>query len=271
MIARFRKPSFSLTRFLASVFRFSNLSFNSAFRLVDLVYFPVVGIFFWGFFSLSWKATAGMGGFIAVILAYQVVYGFASQLQQSFSLLTLEDIWHDSLKQSVLFSPLSFPEYVASKFTVALMRALVTLALTSAVVVLLFNYTVLSSRIIDFSIILLAVMVAAFAMGLFVDSTIFLFGRDLGFLAWAILELFMMLSCPFFSVTVFPAFMQPVARAAPFFWAFQAMKDVAVGGPLSASVVFWAFMVPLLYLVAAVPVYVLTIRTVKRNGRLTWS
>jgi len=266
-----KRTLFSLTRFSATVSRFTSLSFKSAFRLIDLVYFPLVSILLWGFFSMSWKTTEGMGGFIAVILGYQVIYGFASQLQQSFCLLTLEDIWHGSLKQSVLFSPLSFPEYVAAKFTVAFMRAVITLALTSTVAVFVFNYRVLPEHAAEFGIILSAVFIGALAMGLLIDSAIFLFGRDLGFLAWAVLELFMMLSCPFFSITVFPAFMHPAIKCAPFFWAFQSMKDVATGGALSGSVMLLAFIVPAVYLIAAVPIYILSIRTVKRNGRLTWS
>lgn len=261
----------SFRRICATISRFLRISFKSAFRLVDLFYFPLVSIIMWGLFSISWKNSPGMGEFIPIIFGFQIVYSFASQFQHSFCLLTLEDIWHGSLKQSVLLTPLSFLEYAVSKFAVAVFRAVCTLALVSAVAVFLFEYTTLLAHIPQFAVILVAALIGALAIGLGIDAIIILFGRDVVFFTWAALELFIMLACPFFSIDVFPAIVHPMIKATPFFWAFQAVKDVVIGGSVAPVVLAKALLVPAIYFVIAVPVYILAITIAKRNGRLAWS
>ncbi len=233
-------------------------------RLAEILYFPVTTILLWGYFAHASAGRAALESAL-VILVVNVLWNFASIAQTTSNLQIMEDIWSGSLKQ-VLLTGVTPLEYLAARMVTAGVASVLVGAILLGLA-MLFGVRlegVWGASMAAFG----AALVAALGLSGFVAGLILLLGREYGFLAWTVIQAFVLLSAPLFPVETFPAPIAAVARAMPFTDAFEISRAAAAGHAPEAASLWRAAAISAGYFLASIPFYALCFRHARRLGRL---
>src|SRR5215468_10806541 len=143
MIAR-SKAAFSLAphRVGAMVLRYMYLLRSSWSRVLELIYWPAVQLFVWGFLQLYISQNSGFfaragGMFIGAVMMWDIL--FRGQL--GFSISFLEEMWARNLG-NLLISPLRPAEFVASLMIMSIVRLAIGMVPVSLMAIALFGFNI---------------------------------------------------------------------------------------------------------------------------------
>src|SRR4029077_20879273 len=144
----------------AMVLRYLYLLRSSWTRLLDLIYWPAVQLFVWGFLQLYIAQNSGFfarvsGVFIAAVLMWDML--FRGQL--GFSISFLEEMWSRNLG-NLMISPLRPIEFVAALTIMSIIRLAIGMV----------PVTLIAIAVFDFNIYGLGLPLAAFFMNLLLTS-----------------------------------------------------------------------------------------------------
>src|SRR5436190_14391746 len=114
--------SFAPHRVAAMVLRYLYLLRSSWPRILELVYWPAVQLFVWGFLQLYITQNAGFfarvgGVFIGAVMMWDIL--FRGQL--GFSISFLEEMWSRNLA-NLMISPLRPIEFISALMVMSLIR-----------------------------------------------------------------------------------------------------------------------------------------------------
>src|SRR3989344_4237347 len=224
---------------------------NSKWRFVEYVYFPVTTIIIWGLFSVYARSFAAEAG--VVVLAVNVLWNFGQLAQQHVNMQINEDSWSGSMKQ-IFVSGVSDMEYITSRIISSILTSLILAAVLVSMSVFFFQMTIFVTQWEIFSLLMLATLIASIGLAIAVAAMMIAFGREYGFLAWTALQAFVLLSAPFYPVSVYPEILRPLVSVMPFTAIFEAMR-ATVAGTVTNSMMVKNFVVALAYLAASLPLY----------------
>lgn len=232
-------------------------------RIVEMLYFPITTTLIWGFFAAALRERALEAGLVVLIV--HVFWNFAYFAQSTTNMQMIEDIWSGSLRQ-VLLIGVSPMEYILARIAFALILAaplggmcfLISLPF-GLTLHGLYGQTAAAVGITTMSSVALAVLVV---------SAILVLGREYGFLAWTILQAFVLFSAPFNEPEVFPKVLYYVSKLMPFTDAFTIARRTALGIEVGSGVLVKGALIGLAYLVLAFPFYLFTFKRARRSGML---
>src|SRR3982750_3168543 len=141
MSEQFTKAT-ALQRVGAMVLRYVYLLRSSWSRVLELIYWPAIQLFVWGFLQLYITQNAGFfaragGMFIAAVLMWDIL--FRGQL--GFSVSFLEEMWARNLG-NLMISPLRPIEFVAALMTMSLIRLAIGMVPVTLLAILFFDFNV---------------------------------------------------------------------------------------------------------------------------------
>ena len=251
-----------LYKITALMYRDFLIMMNAKWRLVEMFYFPITGIIIWGFFAIYSKQFALEAGLL--VLMVNVFWNFAQIAQSTVNIQLQEDVWSGSLKQ-VLLSGITEFEYIGARIlsstVVSLLLAVILTVLASAFGLDIFGH-------LGALLILMAItLVGSIALAIFIAAIVVAVGREYGFLAWSALQIFILLSAPFYPIEVFPRVLQYVAVVMPFTALFASARLLATGG-FSPALALQSLLVVLVSFALSWPVYLLAFRRARRTGKL---
>src|ERR1700682_2357539 len=127
-------------RWGAMVLRYLYLLRSSWTRLLELIYWPAVQLFVWGFLQLYITQNAGFfaragGAFIAAVLLWDIL--FRGQL--GFSIAFLEEMWSRNLS-NLMISPLRPVEFVIALIIMSLVRLTISTVPVSLLAIAFFGF-----------------------------------------------------------------------------------------------------------------------------------
>ena len=242
---------------------------RSPHRWFDVFIWPLVDVLLWGslgVFVADQSADADRAGvtyLLAGILLFHVLY----QSQIAASTGFLEETWSRNLL-NLLATPLTEVEYAAGVAVFGLAKLTVAMIVVSltALGFFAFNITDVGWSLIPIGTVLL---IAGWAISLFVVGLVLRFGQSAEVLAWGILFVVMPLSGVFYPVEALPAPLEPIARILPTTHAFAAARAVLDGEPLPWDELAYA-MVGIVVLVGAGLLFVTAmLRTFRQRGYVT--
>src|ERR1044071_3036469 len=128
----------------AMVLRYLYLLRSSWTRLVELIYWPAVQLFVWGFLQLYIAQNSGFfaratGVFIAAVLLWDIL--FRGQL--GFSVSFLEEMWSRNLS-NLMISPLRPIEFVCALMTMSVIRLAVGMVPVTLAAIAFFDFNIYS-------------------------------------------------------------------------------------------------------------------------------
>ncbi len=238
---------------------------RSKWRLLQLFYFPITTIIIWGLFAIFSQTFALEAGLI--VLAINIFWSFSLQSQSGINNMINEDVWSGSLKQ-VLTSGISELEYVFARIITSTITSLVILLVMLGMGFYWFNLSIVGSHISLVGFFAVATLVASIGLAILITALFIYLGREYSFLAWTALQLFILLSAPFYPVEIFPEPFKTIAYGMPFTGVFSGMRELVTTSAVSSTILVNSLLVPIGYLIVSIPLLIHSFRRAKKTGLL---
>jgi len=254
----------------AMVLRYVYLLRSSWSRVLELIYWPAVQLFVWGFLQLyiaqnaSFFARAG-GMFIAAVLMWDIL--FRGQL--GFSVSFLEEMWARNLG-NLMISPLRPIEFVSALMVMSLIRLAVGVLPVTLIAIIFFGFNLYS---LGFALaaFFLNLILTSWSVGIVISGVVLRNGMGAESLAWTAMFVLMPLTCVYYPVSVLPGWLQTIAWALPPTYVFEGMRALILDHQFRADLMIMAFALNVAYFAAAVLVFLQLLNSARRIGSLLQS
>lgn len=237
---------------------------NSKWRIMEYLYFPITTVVIYGLFSLFVSSYAAEAGLIVFIV--NIMWSFALIAQTHINMSMNEDSWSGSLKQ-IIITGISDFEYLTARIFSSMIISAVVLLLLAATAVYAFNLAIIWQQWQTFSILFLSTLIASLALSVFVAGAMIALGREYNFLAWTAMQIFILLSAPFYPVSIFPDFIKPLVLIMPYTHIFEATR-ATIAGAGSIVVALPGLYAAIIYFAVSLPFYKYVFATARKKGWL---
>ena len=236
-------------------------------RILDLVYWPTIQIFLWGFiskfFTLSssyYNNTAG------IILSAAILYDFLFRSSISYNMMFLEEIWSRNFT-NLFIAPIKLSEIIAALTLTAIFRTLIGLVPAALLAVPLFGVSILA---IGFPLIFLLITLYIFGvtLGLLVTSGLLRFGPSFENIAWASLFFLAPLGCIYYPIEILPEWLQIISKLLPLVYIFEEMRNILIYDIINYVQIFKAIFISFLYFILGVIIFYWSYHGAKNRGTL---
>ena len=254
-------------RIAAMVLRYLYLLRSSWTRLLELIYWPAVQLFVWGFLQFYIAQHSGFfarasGVFIAAVLMWDIL--FRGQL--GFSVSFLEEMWSRNLG-NLMISPLRPIEFVCALMIMSIIRLAIGMVPVTLLAIAFFGFNLYS---LGFALaaFFINLILTSWAVGIVVSGVVLRNGMGAESLAWTLMFVLMPLTCVYYPVSVLPDWLQLVAWALPPTYVFEGMRALVMEQVFRADLMVAAFALNALYFAAAVVAFLELLKSARRVGSL---
>ena len=240
---------------------------NSLPRIVDLIYWPTVQIFLWGFISKFFTLNSEYySNTVGIILTAAILYDFLFRVSISFNMMFLEEIWSRNFT-NLFIAPIKISEIVASLTFTAILRALIGMVPAAIIAIPLFGVSVFKLGI-PLLFLLLALYLFGITLGLLVTSGLLRFGPSFENIAWASLFFLAPLGCIYYPIEILPEWLQIIAKLLPLVHIFEEMRNILIYDIINYLQIFKAILISFLYFVIGIVTFYLSYSGAKNRGTL---
>lgn len=259
--------NFAPRRIGAMALRYLYLLRSSWTRIVELAYWPIMQMILWGFmteFLLRSESPIlrASGMLIAAVLLWDVMFRSNIGVAVSF----LEEMWSRNLAQ-LFASPLRPYEWALSLLTISLVRTVIGVLPAALLAIPLYSFS-----IFDMGLPLLAfftnLMIFGGAIGLAISGLILRYGLGAESLAWVGIFAVAPISGIYYPIDTLPQWLQPVAWLLPSASVFEGMRAVLADGIFRMDLFMSAVLLNLVYLAAALAIFLYIFRIARKRGLL---
>ncbi len=205
--------------------RYAYIYSRNSFRVLDIVFWPVMDLLVWGFVT-NYMLTREQGPpqMVTFLIGAIILFNILYRAQQGITVSFLEDIWSRNLL-NIFTAPVRASEFVAATYLCGLAQAVGVLIVMSIVASCMYGFDM---GAIGWSLIplFLNLLVMGWWLGLLTTALILRFGNQAEALAWAVPFLVQPLSAVFYPVSVLPSFLQPISLAIPASHVFEGMRAI---------------------------------------------
>jgi ABC-2 type transport system permease protein len=231
--------------------------------IVDTVLFGSLGVFFARQGGPASPAQAGVAYLLSGIVLWHVVY----QAQIAVSTGFMEETWSRNLL-SLMVTPLRELELVAGIALFGLAKLVMGVGVVALAAFAFYAFDVTSLGLGLLPVIAVLLM-AGWAISLFVVALMLRFGNGAEALAWGIMFVVMPLGGVFYPVEALPAFFQPISALLPTTHAFAAGRQLVDGGPMPWGELALAAVGTVVAIAAALAFLAWMLRVFRRRGYVT--
>jgi ABC-2 type transport system permease protein len=254
-------------RVKAVILRHAYEVYHNANHITYMVYWPIVNILVWGFFTLYLRHGDRLQpGVISCLLGAVILWGLFNAFQRDMAVGFLEELWSRNLV-SLFASPLSVSEYVTGLLIVTFAKAMIGLIVESLIACLFYRYNIFPTLLMLMPFILNLVLFAL-TMGIVITGLIFRYTTKFQAMAWSFAGILMPLSCVFYPLSSLPSFLQPMASILPTTHSFEGMREVIEKGGFSQLQFTWGLGLNIIYLMLALLSFRLMFEAARARGLL---
>lgn len=235
-------------------------------RITDMLYWPVLDIIVWGFFTIYLAGGVGVGNVARFLLGAVILWGMFYSFQRDMAVGFLDELWARNLIN--LFStPLSVSEYLAGLILVNLLKTGIGLGAAALVAWAFYSFDVFPwmPALLPF---LANLILFALALGVVITGLIFRYTTRIQALAWSFAALLQPVSCVLYPLRSLPRGLQALAWMLPTTHAFEGMRQIMGGGGFSARHFWWAMGLNGIYFALAVAFFRLTFEAARNRALL---
>jgi ABC-2 type transport system permease protein len=237
-------------------------------RLLELVYWPILGICIWGFTTRFLAGRMGTGAAVAVsgLMGGVLLWEVCLRSQMGMAVSFLEELWSRNLGH-VFVSPLRPWELVTALIGMSFIRMMIGVlpAIALAWALYAFNLFALGPVVVLF---LINLMVMGWWVALGVVSLVLRHGAGAEPLAWSVLFGVMPFSAVFYPVSVLPTAVRPIALVLPSAHVFEGMRGVLLDNTIRWQELGWAGGLNLVWLGLATALFAWQFREARVRGAL---
>ena len=243
------------------------LIMNSFPRILDLIYWPTVQIFLWGFISKFFTLNSEYySNTVGIILTAAILYDFLFRASISFNMMFLEEIWSRNFT-NLFIAPIKISEIIAALTLTAILRTLIGLVPAVLITIPLFGVSVLVLGM-PLIFLLLSLYLFGVTLGLLVTSGLLRYGPSFENIAWASLFFLAPLGCIYYPIEVLPNYLQIVAKALPLVHIFEEMRNILINEIISYTNILMSIILSFVYFAIGVIVFYVSYNGARVRGTL---
>lgn len=248
------------------VLRYIYLHRRNMSRLGEIVFWPVMNLFLWGFITAYMQRLA-LPNVVIFFLGSMILWDMFYRAQVTLSLSLSEEMWVKNLL-NILIAPVSMFELVLAMCCVG-----GTKALLNAVVLGVLAYALYAFNLLHIGLALvpcfLNLLLFAWAMGMATMAVVVRYGMGSEALAWGLPFLIQPFSAVFYPIDVLPPWLQPVAYAVPSSYIFESLRAILRTGSAEPWMLLTAFGLNIVYLAAGAAFFGWMLQQARRQGHLS--
>ncbi len=236
-------------------------------RIIDLIYWPTVQIFLWGFISKFFTLNSTYyNSTVGVILTAAILYDFLFRASISYNMMFLEEIWSRNFT-NLFIAPIRISEIIASLTLTAIFRTLIGLIPATILAIPLFGVSIFKLGV-PLLFLLLSLYIFGVTLGLLVTSGLLRYGPSFENIAWASLFFLAPLGCIYYPIEILPNFLQLIAKALPLVHIFEEMRNILLNNSVNWLQIIKSISISIVYFIFAVIIFYMSYFGAKVKGTL---
>ena len=236
-------------------------------RILDLIYWPSVQVFLWGFISEFFTVSSTYySNTVGIILTAAILYDFLFRSSISYNMMFLEEIWSRNFT-NLFIAPIKISEIIAALTFTAILRTLIGLVPAVIISIPLFGVSILKIGT-PLIFLLLTLYIFGVTLGLLVTSGLLRFGPSFENIAWASLFFLAPLGCIYYPIEILPEWLQTIAKLLPLVHIFEEMRNILINNIVNYFEILKAFLISLVYFVIGIMIFYISYSGAKKRGTL---
>lgn len=240
----------SLRRIKSMFLRYLFLHKRSVSRVLELIFWPVMELFVWGFVTLYIKQTASsdLGNFIVFLMSGLIFWDLLYRSQQAVTISFIEDIWTQNIL-NVLISPLRLHEWFITTFLYGFIKTILITLILGAIAYGAYSFDLMHSFGFYLIPLMFNLMLFGWALGMMTAGMLIRWGHSVEALIWGIPFLVQPLSAIYYPLDVLPSWVQKISLCLPSTYIFEGMRQIIKEGHLDSSYFFTSLLLNLVYFI----------------------
>ena len=223
-------------------------------RILDLIYWPTIQIFLWGFISKFFTLNSSFyENTVGVILSAAILYDFLFRSSISYNMIFLEEIWSRNFT-NLFIAPIKISEIITALTCTAIFRTLIGLIPASIIAIPLFGVSIFKFGI-PLIFLLITLYVFGITLGLLVTAGLIRYGPSFENIAWASLFFLAPLGCIYYPVEILPLWLQIIAELLPLVYIFEEMRNILIYDSINLYQIFKATLISFVYFILGIVVF----------------
>src|SRR5271167_4171554 len=229
-------------------------------RVVDMIWWPVLDVVMWGFFTVYLAHSNRLQPtVVSCLLGGIILWGTFYSFQRDMAIGFIDELWCRNLVN--LFStPLTLSEYMAGLITVGVLAA-------AAIGWAAYSFDIFP-WLPQFIPYIANLMLFALALGIAITGMIFRYSTKIQALAWSFAGLLMPVSCVMYPMSSLPKWLQDIAWMLPTAHSFEGMRQVLAGKGFSPLHFWWGAGLNLVYFAIAIGFFTWIYEKARSRGLL---
>tara|TARA_B000000532_G_scaffold214928_1_gene186247 strand:- start:653 stop:1444 length:792 start_codon:yes stop_codon:yes gene_type:complete len=236
-------------------------------RILDLIYWPSIQIFLWGFISKFFTLNSSYyENTVGIILSAAILYDFLFRSSISYNMMFLEEIWSRNFT-NLFIAPIKLSEIISALTLTAIFRTLIGLIPASLLAIPFFGVSILKIGV-PLIFLLITLYIFGVTLGLLVTSGLVRFGPSFENIAWASLFFLAPLGCIYYPIEILPEWLQIIAKLLPLVHIFEEMRNILIYDNINYFQIFKAIFISFIYFVIGIIIFYLSYNGAKNRGTL---
>ena len=236
-------------------------------RIIDLIYWPTIQIFLWGFISKFFTLNSTYyENTVGIILSAAILYDFLFRSSISYNMMFLEEIWSRNFT-NLFIAPIKLSEIIAALTFTAIFRTLIGLVPAALLAIPFFGVSILKIGA-PLIFLLITLYIFGVTLGLLVTSGLIRFGPSFENIAWASLFFLAPLGCIYYPIDILPSWLQVIAKLLPLVHIFEEMRNILIYDSINNFQILKAIIISFIYFVLGIFVFYLSYNGAKNRGTL---
>ena len=236
-------------------------------RIIDLIYWPSIQVFLWGFISKFFTLnSAYYSETVGIILTAAILYDFLFRSSISYNMMFLEEIWSRNFT-NLFIAPIKISEIIAALTLTAVIRTSIGLVPAALLAIPLFGVSIFKLGP-PLLFLLLSLYIFGVSLGLLVTSGLIRFGPSFENIAWASLFFLAPLGCIYYPIEILPEILQYISKMLPLVYIFEEMRNILMNENVNFLEIFWAISISFIYFILGVVVFYISYYGARVRGTL---
>ena len=236
-------------------------------RILDLIYWPTIQIFLWGFISKFFTLSSSFyENTVGIILSAAILYDFLFRSSISYNMMFLEEIWSRNFT-NLFIAPIKLSEIITALTLTAILRTLIGLVPAALLAIPFFGVSIFKIGP-PLIFLLITLYIFGVTLGLLVTSGLVRLGPSFENIAWASLFFLAPLGCIYYPIEILPEWLQLLAKLLPLVHIFEEMRNILIYDILNYFQILKAIFISFLYFIVGIIIFYLSYDGAKNRGTL---
>ncbi len=236
-------------------------------RILDLIYWPTIQIFLWGFISKFFTLTSSYyENTVGIILSAAILYDFLFRSSISYNMMFLEEIWSRNFT-NLFIAPIKISEIITALTITAIFRTLIGLLPAALIAIPLFGVSIFKLGI-PLIFLMISLYIFGVTLGLLVTAGLLRYGPSFENIAWASLFFLAPLGCIYYPIEILPGFLQGLAKLLPLVHIFEELRNILINNTVNFNTIVISITISIIYFIFGVAIFYLAYFGAKKRGTL---